>query len=90
MAQQSYDKECIDLTQLETALRLFDEGQDFFSVVTLAGAADELLGKLVRARGGKTSLESLTSASAATDARSRPVAAPSHNPAGLSSIRDRI
>lgn len=65
MATQAYEKECIALTQLETALRLFGEGQDFFSVITLAGAADEILGKLVTARGGESSLESIKKASTA-------------------------
>lgn len=65
MAEASYDKECIALAQLETALHLFGEDQDHFSVITLAGAADEILGKLVIARGGQSSLDSLTTASAA-------------------------
>ena len=65
MSEQSVAKECIALVQLETALRLFAEGQDFYSVITLAGAADEIFGKLVAAGGGETSLESLTKASAA-------------------------
>ena len=65
MTEQAYDKECIALAQLETALRLFNEGQDYFSVVTLAGAADEILGKLLSALGRDTSLESLTKASMA-------------------------
>lgn len=65
MAEAAYDKECIALAQLETALRLFTEGQDLFSAITLAGAADEILGKLVTSRGGESALNSLTNASAA-------------------------
>ena len=40
--------ECAAVRQLETALRLYSEGDDYFSVVTLAGAADELFGKQIR------------------------------------------
>ena len=65
MPDRAYDKKCIALSQLETALGLFSEGQDFFSVITLAGAADEILGKLVTLRGGDSSLASLNKAAAA-------------------------
>ena len=65
MSIQPHDKQLIALTQLETALRLFAEGKDFYSVVTLAGAADEILGKLLEQRGGVTALASLTRASIA-------------------------
>ena len=65
MAEAAYDKECIALAQLETGLRLFAEGQELFSVITLAGAADEILGNLVAVRGGVNALTSLTTASAA-------------------------
>ena len=53
--QQLAAKE-IALTQLETALRLFLEGRDFISTITLAGAAEEILGGLVTKGGGKPSL----------------------------------
>lgn len=53
------------LTQLETALRLFYEGEDFASVVTLAGAADEIFGKLLAASGRDNSLEVLKKSVAA-------------------------
>ena len=55
-------REVLALTQLETALRLFFEGSDFASVVTLAGAADEIFGKLLSAAGKENSLESLKKA----------------------------
>jgi hypothetical protein len=42
---RTYQKVEIAQRQLDTAIRLFLEGKDFFSVVTLAGAADEILGK---------------------------------------------
>jgi hypothetical protein len=50
------------LDQLESALRLYFEGKDFASVITLAGAADEIFGKLLSASGKEHSLESLTKA----------------------------
>jgi hypothetical protein len=42
-------------------LRLFREGDDYFSVLTLAGAAEEILGKLLRSSGRQNSLDDLTS-----------------------------
>jgi hypothetical protein len=65
LPHQAYDKKSIALSQLETALRLFEEGQDFFSVITLAGAADEIFGQLVTIGGGESSLASLKKAGAA-------------------------
>jgi hypothetical protein len=62
-------REDLALTQLETALRLFFEGSDFASVVTLAGAADEIFGKLLFAAGNENSLESLKKAVAAIHLR---------------------
>ena len=62
MPRQAYDKKCIALAQLETALRLFRDGDDLFSVITLAGAAEEILGELVEKRGRDNSLESLKKA----------------------------
>ena len=53
------------LKQLETALRLFFEGEDFASVITLAGAADEIFGKLLASAGRDNSLEVLKKAVAA-------------------------
>jgi hypothetical protein len=61
----SHEKQQVALAQLETALRLFAEGADYYSVVTLAGAADEIFGKLLESRGGVSALASLTRASAA-------------------------
>ncbi len=60
--ERSYERRQIAKIQLETALRLYFEGKDFFSVLTLAGAAEEILGRLVEARGGECSLVSLTNA----------------------------
>jgi len=54
MTLRSYDKKCIALAQLESALRLYgsrDSHEDLLSVITLAGAGEEILGKLIERRG---------------------------------------
>ena len=48
---KGYAKKEIALHQIETALRLFFEQGDLFSVITLAGAAEEILGHLLQDRG---------------------------------------
>jgi hypothetical protein len=65
LTTQVYDKKFVALVQLETALRLFSEEDDFFSALTLAGAAEEILGLLVIGKGGETSLDSLKNAASA-------------------------
>lgn len=62
---QAYYLEDLALSQLETALRLFYEGSNFASVITLAGAADEIFGKLLASVGGENSLETLKTCVAA-------------------------
>jgi len=57
MPHSSYDKLEIARSQLETALQLFQDGKDLFSVITLAGAAEEILGKLLKERGQRNALE---------------------------------
>lgn len=47
------------LDQLEMALHLYFEGGHWASVVTLAGTADEIFGKVITAAGGENALESL-------------------------------
>ena len=47
----------IALEQLETALRLFKETEEYISVITLAGAAEEILGKACREQGIKNAVE---------------------------------
>ena len=49
---QQYAKKDIALSQIETALALFFQNRDLFSVITLAGAAEEILGQLLRNREG--------------------------------------
>lgn len=62
MAIRAYYRDDLALNQLETALRLFFEANDFASVVTLAGAADEIFGKLLIDQGKENSLESFKKA----------------------------
>lgn len=49
----------IALEQLETALRLFKETEEYISVLTLAGAAEEILGKACREQGIKNAIEKM-------------------------------
>jgi hypothetical protein len=53
---QPYEVHALALTQLETALRLNFEAENFASVITLARAADEIFGKLLAAAGKPTDL----------------------------------
>ncbi|MBX6331052.1 MAG: hypothetical protein IRY91_04305 [Gemmatimonadaceae bacterium] len=61
---RAYDKKHIALEQLETALRIFKEGRDYFSVITLDGAADEILGCLARSKDWKSAVDSLVETAA--------------------------
>ena len=58
MTWMAHDVQCVALRQLETACRLYEEG-DYYSVITLAGAAEELLGKLLKENGGENALDSI-------------------------------
>lgn len=49
----------IALEQLETALRLFKKPKEYISVITLAGAAEEILGKACREQGIKNAIEEM-------------------------------
>ena len=51
--------------QLETALALYFDGGDLYSVITLAGAADELFGKALRIQGQESRIEELSKSVAA-------------------------
>ena len=57
---QKYAKEEIALNQVETALTLFFAEGDLFSVITLAGAAEEILGQLLQQKGGGGLLDLFT------------------------------
>ena len=48
--------------QLETALRLYFEQRDYYSAITLAGAAEEILGKMLNHNGEENLLNSLVAA----------------------------
>ena len=62
MPIRAHYRDDLALAQLETALQLYFDGRDFASVITLAGAADEIFGKLLTASGRESSLASLTKA----------------------------
>lgn len=62
MTVHAYYRDDLALAQLEAALRIFFEGNNFASVITLAGAADEIFGKLLASSGRTNSLENLTKA----------------------------
>jgi hypothetical protein len=53
---QSFAKQDIALGQLETALELYFSRGDLFSVITLAGASEEILGQLLQQRSGSRGL----------------------------------
>jgi len=46
-------------SQLLQALRLYEEGEDYYSVITLAGAAEEIFGRLSRKMGRGCALDRL-------------------------------
>lgn len=48
MALMAHDAQCMALRQLESALRLYFEQEDYYSVITLAGASEEIFGKLLK------------------------------------------
>ncbi len=48
MAQKEYSYKLIGVYQLETALKLYFEGHDYFSVVVLAASAEKIFGQLVK------------------------------------------
>ena len=53
----TFSKMDIAKSQLDTAIALYLGGSDLVSAITLAGAADEILGKSVRGLGGKSALD---------------------------------
>jgi len=59
---RAYYREDLALAQLQTALQLYFDGKDRGSVITLAGAADEIFGKLLAAASRDSSLKSLVAA----------------------------
>ena len=59
MSIRAHDRKCIALEQLETALNLWAGQDSYFSIITLAGAAEEILGTCLTAAGIDNSLESI-------------------------------
>ena len=55
----AHDIHCIALRQLETALRLYFEGEDYYSAITLAGASEEVFGRLLKEENSENALDSL-------------------------------
>ena len=56
MTLSTINKLDIALSQLDTALDLYFNGGDKISVLTLAGAAEEILGRYVENKGSKSAL----------------------------------
>ncbi len=69
MAIRAYYRRDLALAQLETALQLYFDNGDRGSIVTLAGTADEIFGKLLERDGRESSLKSLVAA--VTEIRTR-------------------
>jgi hypothetical protein len=65
MTKLPYKKRDIAVKQLEIAINLYRERTDPFSVITLAGAAEEILGRYVKAAGKTNSLQLLNDAALA-------------------------
>ena len=59
MTQIAHDIRFVALRQLETALRLYSEREDYYSVITLAGASEEVSGKLLKENNPENALDSL-------------------------------
>ena len=65
MTQMAHDMHCMAFRQLETALRLYSEREDYYSVITLAGASEEIFGKLLKENNPENALDSLKKAGSA-------------------------
>lgn len=70
MPIEKHDRKIMALSQLETALRLYWE-HDYYSAITLSGAADEIFGQLLKAEGKEPEIESIKRAVAAIYERLR-------------------
>jgi hypothetical protein len=83
MTERTYEKLDIARQQFDTALRLFFEGADYFSVVTLAGAAEEIFGKELEHHGLTPTLQNMSEIGAKVSALM------DQPPATVKEIRDR-
>lgn len=59
--EHEYKQDDIALRQLERAIKLFLDERDFFSSATLAGAAEEIFGQMLKQKGQTNALERETS-----------------------------
>jgi hypothetical protein len=82
MAEAELQKRDIAIRQLEAALSMFLGGGDMVCVLTLAGAAEEILGKELLSTGGHTALSTLQAATAAVGR------ALGHEPATAKAVAD--
>ena len=57
MSEEIHDRVALATEQLDVALELFLSERSFVSALTLAGAAEEVLGKALTLRGEKTTLQ---------------------------------
>lgn len=58
MAVEQHKKVDIALAQLEAAIRLFFYGREYVAALTLAGAAEEIYGRMLQALGKESALYS--------------------------------
>lgn len=65
MAVEKHNRLEMATRQLETALALYFEGQDYYSAITLAGAADEVFGQVLREQGQEPRVEEIAKSVAA-------------------------
>ncbi len=57
-----YSKLEIAVHQLERAIKLYLDEKYYISTITLAGASEEILGKIIESAGGETDLSNFTNA----------------------------
>ena len=50
MPLMAHEPQCMALRQLETALRLYFEQEDYYSVITLAGASEEMFSEFLKSQ----------------------------------------
>ena len=68
MTEAVYQKLDIAHQQLDTAIQLFFEGVDYFSVVTLAGASEEIFGQELEFHGLTSSIRNMSEVGAQVSA----------------------
>ncbi|MBX9610069.1 MAG: hypothetical protein K2X51_00400 [Burkholderiales bacterium] len=59
MAEETYTRLALAKSQLDTAAELFLDQKNYASAITLAGAAEEIFGRMLTIGGGKPALEDL-------------------------------